>query len=244
MKKIILLVIIASTLIFCGKKIIEKETYTVGVNTNEIYPYETKGETPSGVTAFEKDLISEIAKRGNFQIEFRENPFSIIMSEVTNNNLDMGIGLITITEQREKIINFSRSYLTTDVIVLGNKDKNIENKDNLLYGIASGSYFKYLLENKKNITIIEEIDTSKTIESLIKHDLDYVVIDKISWEIYREQHPMIYEKEKLEEESIGIAFSKNLPKEFTNKIDNIILKMEADGSLNNLKKKYNINTEN
>lgn len=244
MKKIVFLVMIALALFLsCGKKPIEKSSYTVGINSNENYPFEFKGEEPSGVTGFEKELILEIAKRGNFKIDFIEKPFSQIISGIKDNDLDMGIGLITITDQRKKIMNFSKAYITTEVIVLGNKEKKDEKKDNIIYGITSGSYFKDLLKNKKNITVMEEVDTSKIVESLINQEVDYIIIDKISWDGYIEKNSVLYEKEILKEESIGIALSKNLSEDFTNKIDNIILSMESDGSLNNLKKKYNIDTQ-
>lgn len=244
MKKIIFLIIVLFTFfISCNKKSIKKTSYIVGINTNEHYPFEAKGEKVSGITGFEKELILEIAKRGNFKFEFIENSFDLNLKEIENDIIDMGIGIITITNQRKETMNFSKAYIKTEVIVLGNKEKKIIDKDNLKYGMIKGSYFKTLLEDKTNITIVEDIDTSKIIESLINQELDYIIIDRISWDKYTDKNLVLYEKEILGEELIGIAFSKLLSEEFTDKVDNIILNMELDGSLNRLKKKYNVNTK-
>lgn len=217
----------------------EKNSYTVGVNSNEIYSFELQGNEPARITAFEQEFILEVAKRGNFKIEFLEDSFILLLSKIENNTLDMAIDLITVTDERKKTMHFSEAYITTNVVILGNKNNKPKTEDKLVYGITVGSYFKDFLQNKSNI-VIEKFDTSELIKELLKNEFDCIVIDKISSDEYLKKYPSLYIVKTLGNESIAIAFSKSLSKDFTDKVDKIIIDMKLDGSLNRLKNKYDI----
>lgn len=241
MKKIIILTALL-TLFFvgCNKKKVEKSSYTVGVDPNKIYPFGIKDGDNAKASGFEHDLLLEIAKRADLKIDIIDCSFLQIISGVTEGKLDIGIGLISITNERKKNLQFSEPYMKSQVVILGNKDNKLMNEEKIIYGLTKGTYFKHIIENKKNIEIVEDIDTEVVIQKLIAKEIDYAIVDKGIGHSHIEESPMLYEKELLSEDHIGVAFSKNLPECFINKINGVILEMKKDGYLDELKTKYKI----
>lgn len=246
MKRIVILVALL-TLFFlgCNKKKIEKSSYIVGINLNKIDPFGIKAEESDAendaASGFEYELLLEIAKRANLKIDVIDSSFLQIISGVEEGKLDMGIGFVSITNERKKKLQFSEPYMTSQVIILGNKDNKNINEDKILYGLTKGTYFKHIIENKRDTEIVEDVDMEVVIQKLITKEIDYAILDKKIGYGYIEKSPMLYEKEVLSNDQISIAFSKKMPKKFIDKIDNIILEMKEDGYMDELKNKYKIN---
>lgn len=62
------------------------------------------------LVGFEIDLAKEIGRRMGAEIEIRDMPFDRLLDAVAGKQVDMAIGAITVTEQREKQVAFSDSY--------------------------------------------------------------------------------------------------------------------------------------
>lgn len=241
MKKIFFLIVIGAIFLWgCGAKEEIKSNYTVAIDSGGAYPSNYKDKDTGEILGFEAELMKEIARRGNFKITFVEKSFSLIITGIKEGKTDMGVGFISIREERKKIMKFSEPYMETMAVAIANKKNEIDDNKVKIYGIAKGTYFKSLIENKKNIEIIEEIDNNKVIEKLISKEIDYAITSREISNKYKAKYPEIYEESELNKEIIGIAFYKNIPSDFINKVDNIILGMKADGSLDSLKKKYGI----
>lgn len=245
MKKIIILIVVGVIfLLGCGAKKEVKTNYTVAIDSGAISPSNYKDKVTGEILGFEAELMREIAKRGNFRFDFVEQPFSLIIKGVTEGKTDMGVGFISMIDERKKILKFSEPYMETIIVLLANKNNKLQDNSEIVYGIAKGTYFKSLIENKKTVGIIEEVDTNKVIEKLLSKDVDYAITSKELGDVYIIKHPEIYEERILNKDLIGIAFNKNTPTKFINKVNNVISEMKSDGSLDNLKKKYGIYKEN
>lgn len=242
-KKIILIPLIIIILFACESKVIEKDSYLIGIVSNEIYPFGFKDKKIGKFLGFEYDLMTEIAKRSDLKFSFSEYSFLSMMSKIKKQEIDMGIGIISIIETRKKIMKFSKPYMTSQVVVLGNKENKFINENKIMYGFTKGTYFKKLIDYKENIDFLEKIDTEEVIRELILNNIDYAIVDKKLADGYRKKYSLLYEKEVLKKDFVGIAFSNNLPNSFIDKVNNIILEMEQDGFLDNLKRKYDINIE-
>ena len=91
---------------------------------------------------FEVDLIREIAKRLHLHLEFRNTQWEQIINELRDQHYDLIMGAITITKEREKIIAFSKPYMTTTLSILINtkktpQAKTIADLDNLTIGVQA-----------------------------------------------------------------------------------------------------------
>lgn len=241
MKKIIIL--IALLMVFfvgCNKEKMEKSSYTVGINLNKIDSFEIKDGKNDAISGFEYDLLLEIARRAKLKIDIIDSSFLQIISGVTEEKLDIGIGLISITKERKKNLQFSDPYMRSQAIILGNRDNNI-NEEKIIYGLTKGTYFKHIIEGKKNIEIVEDIDAEVVIQKLIAKEIDYAIVDRGIGRSHIGENPKLYEKEVLSDDQIGIVFSKNLPEQFIEKINHVISEMKKDGYLEELKNKYKMN---
>lgn len=255
MKKIsVLIAIIGILLVGCDEKKMEKKSYTVGIDANSGYPFEYKNNCSGVIEGFEPELMIEIAKRGNFKIDFVESSFLSIVPRVKEGNLDMGVGFISITDERKKIVDFSEVYYISRVVVLGNKEntdvdkektkitkENISTtKKKLIFGFPKGTYFKNYVKEMKNAVVVEDIDRESVMEKLISKEIDYTIADSRIGTRYIQKNPMIYEERTIKNDSIAIIFSKELPESFKNKVNTIIIEMKKDGTLDLIKKKYNV----
>lgn len=241
MKKIIILMVIGIFFLWgCGTKKEIKNSYTIAIDSGGESPSNYIDKETGEIAGFEADLMREIAKRGNFKIDFIEKSFSLIISGVRDGKTDMGVGFISIRDERKKILNFSEPYMETAVVLLANKKNKMASNDGKIYAIAKGTYFKLLIEDKKDIEIVEEVDTNKIIEKLVSKEVDYAITSREIAAIYSEKYPEIYEAKVLQEDLVAIAFYKNISPDFIKEVDKIILEMKADGSLDTLKKKYGI----
>lgn len=239
MKKIIILIVFGIFLISgCSTKTEENRSYTVAIDSDKEFPFSYIDKNTGKISGFESDLIREIANRGNFKVDFIEKSLSLIQFNVKKGEIDMGIGTLSITDERKKDFKFSVPYMEELVVVLANKKNKIESKRKEIYGIVSGTSY---IENLKNIEFLEEVDNNKVIENLMSKEIDYAIMAKRSGDIYISKNPELYIKKVLQKDSIGILFNKDISDNFINKVNEIILKMKEDGSLKALKKKNKIN---
>jgi ABC-type amino acid transport substrate-binding protein len=63
---------------------------------------------------FDIDLMNEIGKRANLQVEYQNVAFDGIIPGLGNNLYDAAIAAMTITEAREKKVDFSDPYFNAD----------------------------------------------------------------------------------------------------------------------------------
>lgn len=242
MKKLFTLFLIFSTLfIGCGKKNnnTQKNVYVVGVDDSDP-PFLYRNKDTDELTGFEYDLILEIAKRGKFKLELVDVNFYNLIPQLIKENLDLALGTFAITDERKELVNFSESYLESDVVVVGIKDNTKLQEAHPIYSIPKGTIFIDYIKNIKNITIVEELQYDRIIEKMHAHEIDYVLMDKATAVSYCNSDPNLYIKNTIQKTQIALAVSKNISPENLAKINNIILALKKDGTIEILKRKYNI----
>ncbi len=72
-------------------------------------------------TGLEIDLLSEWANRRNWQLEFLAMEFASQIPAVQTGKVDMAMGAISITEERQKQVLFSEGYLTEHIVLITRK---------------------------------------------------------------------------------------------------------------------------
>ena len=75
---------------------------------------------------FDIDLMNEIAKRANLQVEYQNVAFDGIIPGLGNNLYDAAIAAMTITETREKKVDFSDPYFNADQSLIVRSDSPIK----------------------------------------------------------------------------------------------------------------------
>ena len=93
----------------------ENSFLTVGTNA-EFPPFSYKeGEALIG---FDVDIAKEVGKRLSKEIHFKDMPFEALLPDLMLGGVDFIAAGMSVTEERAKRVNFTKSYLSGDPLVL------------------------------------------------------------------------------------------------------------------------------
>ncbi|SFH58010.1 transporter substrate-binding domain-containing protein [Modicisalibacter xianhensis] len=102
-------------------------------------PFEMMDKETGEMVGFDMDILREIADRAGFELDLRTMDFNGIIPAVQTGNADLAIAGITITDEREKIVDFSDPYYDSGlrILVPANNDSVDEISD--LKGMSIGT---------------------------------------------------------------------------------------------------------
>lgn len=81
-------------------------------------PFEMMDQETGKMVGFDMDILAEVAKRAGFDYDLRTMDFNGIIPAVQTGNADVALAGITITEEREQIIDFSDPYYDSGLRIL------------------------------------------------------------------------------------------------------------------------------
>lgn len=94
------------------EEIQEEGTLTVGT-AGTLYPASFREEESDTLTGFDVELMKEVAKRLDLEIEFKEMAFDNMLTSVQNGQIDVVANDISVTEDRKEKFAFSKPYKYT-----------------------------------------------------------------------------------------------------------------------------------
>lgn len=94
------------------EEIQEEGTLTVGT-AGTLYPASFREEESDTLTGFDVELMKEVAKRLDLEIEFKEMAFDNMLTSVQNGKIDVAANDISVTEDRKEKFAFSKPYKYT-----------------------------------------------------------------------------------------------------------------------------------
>lgn len=107
------------------------EKLTVATDPSFV-PFESLDIETKEYVGYDIDMIREIAKRAGFDYELRTMDFNGIIPALQTGNVDIAIAGITITEEREKKIDFSDPYYDSGLKLMVRADNDsIETTEDL-----------------------------------------------------------------------------------------------------------------
>ena len=115
-------------------------------------PFEMMDKESGEMVGFDMDILREVAKRAGFDINLRTMDFNGIIPALQTGNVDIAIAGITITEEREEIVDFSDPYYDSGLRILVRESNGDVSEFDDLEGkkigtkIGSTSY-DYLVKN-------------------------------------------------------------------------------------------------
>lgn len=185
MIKIVFLILSASLLINAQSK----NTIVVGTG---FYPPFTFINEKGELDGFEIELGNEISKKLGKTFIWKQLPFKELFTSLENGNVDLIIGAIHITEERQKKYLFSVPYTNTGLVFIiskKNRDEfyNIEDfKGKRVASKAKSTGYAYLNENKANYNFLinEFPETEDCFKALERSEVDAVVSDYLSSRLY------------------------------------------------------------
>ncbi|NWN91069.1 transporter substrate-binding domain-containing protein [Marinobacter adhaerens] len=138
---------------------VSAETLRV-VTDPSFVPFEMMDEESGEMIGFDMEIIAEVAERAGFDYKLNTMDFNGIIPALQTGNVDIAIAGITITDEREKIVDFSDPYYDSGlrILVRNNNDEVTEMSDleGLKVGTKIGStsydYLKKNLDENDGVT--------------------------------------------------------------------------------------------
>mgnify|MGYP001503123198 FL=1 len=93
-----------------GKKAPPGRTLVVGTKESPPFSMKASDGTWTGISI---DLWRDIAKQLNLPFEFRETDLRGLLDGVTDGSLDVAVSALTVTAEREKVMDFTHAFFHT-----------------------------------------------------------------------------------------------------------------------------------
>ena len=196
MKKIIALALavlmIAAVMTGCGSKDAKSDLKTVEAGklimaTNAAFPpYEfIEGNEIVGIDA---EIAGAIAEKLGLELQIDDMEFDSIVESVKGGKADIGLAGMTVTPERQEVINFTASYATGVQVVIVAEGSAITSVDDLfaeganhLIGVQRNTtgdlYSTWDLEDAGLATVERYSKGADAVQALLTGKVDCVVID-------------------------------------------------------------------
>lgn len=200
----------------------------------------------SNPTGFEADVANEIAKRlGLSTVTWAETPFTSLFSPAPK-KFDFDINEITITPERQKVVDFSVAYFDANQALLVHKGTPIESAKTLadlkqyqLGGQATTTGVDYIKKTIKPTKKPREYSTTgAAAQALVVKQIDSFVIDVPIAAALVKQYPkdLTIVGQFITNEQYGILFQKG--SKLKPALDKALTDMKSDGTLKKLQNKW------
>lgn len=215
--------------------------------------YDTKpfgfSDTDQQIKGFDIDLIREIAGRllgDKNAVEFRQVTSSNRIFSLTSGTVDLVAATMTITDKRQRIIDFSRPYYIAGQAIMVKKDSPIKHVNNLagknvivVLGSTSEINIKQFVPNVKILGFRTYTDAFNALKSGRGDAL--TTDDTIIYGFMSESPDFKILSSRLTKEPYGLGFKKGPETiRLQDKIDSILAQMANDGTLTRLRKKWTV----
>ena len=229
--------------------------------SEEVYAEETKGtlyvETSpdfapydymygTEFTGIDMDILREVGRRINYNIEFRNNTFDSIILSVQQGKCDFGASGFTINDERREMINFSHDYAVIKQVVVAPIGLDITSEDDVRgkkisvqTGTSGAAYAETLSNN-----IVYQKGYSEVVLDILNGKAYCEVVDDAVAYAQIAAHPdklTVYDVlTGCEPEYYGFVFNKDTAwgKELLGLVNGALDSMKADGTLDSIYQYY------
>lgn len=185
MKKIFFLFLCFSLLILsCGnnnnnKEASKEDVLIVGIDADfPPFGYYEGDE----IKGFDYDIMNEIAKVSGINIEIIAMKFDGLLPALQTKKIDAIIAGMTVTEERKKFVNFSKTYyVSSQVMLVNDKNDSITNFDNLLgkdVGVVIGTTGDIIMTETEGVNTHKFDTGAGAVLALAENKIDAIVFDK------------------------------------------------------------------
>ena len=201
-------------------------------------PFIMGSDNKGHYTGFDSELINEICRRINAQCEFKPmKSYLNFFDEILNDSVDIGIGGVTITAEREKVYIFSLPYLTSSIRYMTYYNSKINSIDDIrgkVLGITSGTIFPSIAKAQfgDSITIKYYKNNSLMLDALANEEIDATLLDgpnAIYWDSNNNKTYKLVGKTLQMGLGYGII-ANNHNQDIIKRINEALLAMQTDGS--------------
>jgi polar amino acid transport system substrate-binding protein len=221
------------------------------VVTENAYPPLQFIDSNGNAVGWEYDAMAEIATRLNATVVYENISWDAMIPAVSEAQFDLGMTGITIREDRAEVVDFSDTYMTSEMVMLvrGDEDRftdaaSFAADDDLLMAAQPGTTPFYVgvydvLDGDEANPRIKLMETfGATVQALRTGDVDLVLTDGTAGNGYVEASDggLKIIGEKLGTEDFGFIFPKG--SDLVEPINAAIADMQADGTIEALNTRW------
>ncbi len=239
----VLLVLGLVATVGCSKK--EAQVYIVGTEPT-FPPFEMTDEN-NNIIGFDIDLIKAIAEDQGFEVEIQQLGFDGLIMAIQSGNIDIVASGMSITEEREKEVDFSDPYIDAGLaIAVAADNEDIKGKEDLAgktVAVQIGTTGAAKAEELKAEGLIKEIKTFNTVDvvvmELMNGGVDAIINDLPVTQAYMSKQPgkIKIVGETLASDSYGFAVREG-NKELLDKINAGLKNVMENGKYEEIQAKY------
>ena len=125
MRNVVVCAVIAVLLavpVFAGGQTEGDDLTTITVATDATWPPMQFVNADQEIVGFDIDLMSAVAEAAGFQVVFQNTAWDGIFAGLANGDYDAVISLVTITEERERTMDFSTPYINAGQVLIVRQD--------------------------------------------------------------------------------------------------------------------------
>jgi polar amino acid transport system substrate-binding protein len=219
--------------------------------TENAYPPLQFLDSAGAAVGWEYDAVAELAKRMNFTVKYENISWDAMIPAVSEGQFDLGMTGITIRDDRREKVDFSESYMTSQMVMMVRGDEarfadkaSFAADPALLMAAQPGTTPFYVgvyevLDGDEANPRIKLFETfGATVEALKAGDVDLVLTDGTAGAGYVEASGggLKIVGEKLGTEDFGFIFPKG--SDLVAPMNAGIAALKADGTLDALNKKW------
>jgi polar amino acid transport system substrate-binding protein len=217
------------------------------VGTSADFPPFSFRDKDDAITGFDIDIVKEVAKRLNMEISLQDRPFGTLLPQMELGQIHVIAAGMTPTTDRAQRVTFTKPYLSSNPLLIvtpSNKPaitrlEDLKGKEVIVNtGYTADLYMSQL----PGITLVRLAKVADALAALDQGKADAFVTASFTLKPYVKEGDERYKYFRMVEtdEQSALAISKKLPADFAERVQKALDAMEADGTLDALKKKWEV----
>ncbi|MEU2614120.1 basic amino acid ABC transporter substrate-binding protein [Micromonospora sp. NPDC007271] len=229
-----------------GVKLVEKGKLTVCTHL-PYAPFQSK-DASGKVVGFDVDVMDLVAKELGVEQSIVDTPFEGIKSgqDLNTGKCDVAAAGMTITEERQKVMNFSDPYFDATQALLVKTGKSYKSLDDLkgkklgIQASTTGRDYAKKFEQEKGLQLVEFEDVAALQQALANGQVEAAINDLPVWTEYIRKNPGGFEvtAEFDTGEQYGFSVKKDDNPELLKKINEVLTKSKQDGTYDKIYEKW------
>ncbi|MDD9716526.1 transporter substrate-binding domain-containing protein [Dinoroseobacter sp. PD6] len=210
---------------------------TVRMGTEGAYPPYNFLNDAGEVDGFERELGDELCARAELTCEWVTNDWDSIIPNLVSGNYDTIIAGMSITDERDEVIDFTQNYTQPDPSAFMGLSEDVDLEGGVIAAQTGTIQASHIAST--GATLIEFASPDETVAAVRNGEADAVLADKAFLEPFvSENADLVFVGEDvLLGGGIGMGLRESDP-ELRAKFDAAIQSMKDDGSLNALIAKW------
>jgi polar amino acid transport system substrate-binding protein len=203
------------------------------------------------VQGYDLALVQEVGKRLNLPLDIRNMAFDGLINSLVLGQIDLAAAAISITPERDKVIDFSNVYYSGQDALLVRKDSTIQvgkitDLANYRVGVQkASSYEEWITSNlvkpglmaPQHLIIFQNIGDAITALTDVNPSVDLVMLDARPAELLTQSQPVKIVSTGLDPQKFALAIPHSATT-FQAKLNQVLSDMQNDGTLDILAQKY------